>query len=155
MIEVRLDDLSSGHVIDLLNEHRREMFKHSPPESVHALDHAALHSPAITFWSAWLARDFAGCGALKMIDSTHAEIKSMKTASNFGRKGVGSSVLIRILEFAKLQGYQRVSLETGTAEAFIAARYLYEKFGFSVCGPFADYFKDPNSVFMTLELIGE
>ena len=29
---------------------------------------------------------------------------------------------------------------------------LYERFGFVMCGPFADYVDDPWSVFMTLEL---
>jgi len=32
------------------------------------------------------------------------------------------------------------------------AQKLYESFGFSYCGPFADYKPDPNSVFMELEL---
>jgi len=34
----------------------------------------------------------------------------------------------------------------------LPAQSLYLSFGFSFCGPFADYKKDPNAVFMTLEL---
>ena len=34
------------------------------------------------------------------------------------------------------------------------ARRLYERFGFTRCGPFGSYVEDPNSVFMTLELTG-
>ena len=34
-------------------------------------------------------------------------------------------------------------------EAFAPARALYARFGFELCGPFADYVDDPDSVFMT------
>ena len=37
-------------------------------------------------------------------------------------------------------------------DAFKPAQNLYAKFGFKMCGPFADYVEDPNSVFMTKEL---
>jgi putative acetyltransferase len=36
--------------------------------------------------------------------------------------------------------------------AFKPALQLYASFGFEICGPFADYREDPNSVFMTLRL---
>jgi len=36
--------------------------------------------------------------------------------------------------------------------AFEPARRLYAASGFSYCEPFGDYVKDPNSVFMTIEL---
>jgi putative acetyltransferase len=45
-----------------------------------------------------------------------------------------------------------VSLETGSHDAFRPAHQLYESFGFTYRGPFADYDASPNSVFMTLEL---
>jgi putative acetyltransferase len=37
-------------------------------------------------------------------------------------------------------------------QAFEPAQRLYRSFGFTYCGPFADYKADPNSVFMSLEL---
>jgi uncharacterized protein YjiS (DUF1127 family) len=42
---------------------------------------------------------------------------------------------------------------TGSSDAFAPARALYARFGFVPCGPFANYAPDPNSVFMTLELV--
>lgn len=48
--------------------------------------------------------------------------------------------------------YQRLSLETGAAEAFEPARRLYAAFGFTSCEPFADYVLDPYSVFMTRKI---
>jgi putative acetyltransferase len=39
-------------------------------------------------------------------------------------------------------------LETGSAPAFLPAIRLYERNGFSLCGPFDGYIDDPFSVFM-------
>jgi putative acetyltransferase len=93
-----------------------------------------------------------GCGALKELDPTHGEIKSMRTASAHLRKGVAAALLTHILEEARKRSYRRLSLETGSMEAFAAARSLYMRFGFQFCSPFADYVEDPLSVFMTQEL---
>jgi len=151
-MEIHIDDLSGTKVIDLLIEHRRSMFEHSPPESVHALDINELRDDNITFWSAWDGDCLMGCGALKLLDATQGEVKAMRTATEHLRKGVAMQILEHIVNAAHLRGLKRVSLETGTAPEFEAARRLYEKFGFEYCGPFGDYVEDPNSVFLTLEL---
>ena len=41
-MKIKHDDLSSGDVIALLEEHLKDMYATSPPESVHALDVNAL-----------------------------------------------------------------------------------------------------------------
>lgn len=154
-MEVKVDDLSGPEVHALLAEHVRSMFLHSPPESVHALDVEGLRRPGVTFWTVWEGGELLGCGALKELDSGHAEIKSMRTASAHLRRGVARHLLIHILGEARRRGYARLSLETGSAEAFEPARRLYAGFGFTYCGPFADYVEDPYSVFMTMELADE
>jgi putative acetyltransferase len=53
---------------------------------------------------------------------------------------------------ARSRSYRRLSLETGSMDAFAPARALYSRFGFISSGPFGDYILDPNSVFMTLDL---
>jgi putative acetyltransferase len=151
-VEIRIDNLKDGLVIRLLEEHRREMFQYSPPDTVHALDAAALRKPDRTIWSAWINGKLAGCGALKELDVTHGEIKSMRTARTHLRQGVAAGLLTHILAIAKRRGYSRISLETGTPEAFAPARRLYEKFGFQPCAPFADYKAGPFSVCMTKTL---
>lgn len=151
-MEIRVDDLSGSEIHELLREHLRGMFLHSPPESVHALDIEGLRRPEITFWSVWEGGELLGCGALKELDPRHAEIKSMRTAARHLRKGVAKNLLKHILEEAGRRGYARLSLETGSAPAFEPARRLYANFGFTCCGPFADYVEDPYSVFMTREL---
>jgi putative acetyltransferase len=151
-VEIRVDDLSGPEVHGLLREHLRDMHLHSPAESVHALDLEGLRRPEITFWTVWEGGELLGCGALKELDPGHAEIKSMRTAEAHLRKGVAARLLTYILEEAARRGYTRLSLETGSAEAFEPARRLYARFGFGYCGPFDGYVEDPHSVFMTREL---
>ena len=151
-MNIEIDDLSGSEIYELLQEHLQSALLHSPPESVHALDVEGLRKPEITFWAAWENDELLGCGALKELDSQHGEVKSMRTASLHLRKGVARNLLNHIIEEARRRGYRRLSLETGSMEAFAPARKLYAGFGFTYCGPFADYAEDPYSVFMTREL---
>lgn len=146
------DTLEGPEVADLLRDHLDQMAVHSPPESRHALDLTGLKAPSITFWSAWDGDQLMGCGALKELDAGHGELKSMKTANAYLKRGVAKALLMHILTEAERRGYRRVSLETGSMAAFEPARRLYAGFGFEFCGPFGDYVEDPNSVFMTLAL---
>ena len=148
-MRIRVDDLAGPEIRELLEEHLRNMHELSPPESVHALDLAALRRPGVTFWTAWSKGELLGCGALKALDPAHGEVKSMRTASARRRTGVGRAMLEHIIAEALARSYARLSLETGSMEAFAPARRLYERFGFTYCAPFADYVEDPNSVFMT------
>ena len=136
----------------MLEQHISDMRAISPPESKHALDLNGLRRPEITFWTVWDGTNLAGCGALKELDPSHAEIKSMRTAPEYRNRGVAKLLLGHIIDEARRRNYRRLSLETGAMPFFVPARQLYLKFGFVHCGPFAEYREDPNSVFMTREL---
>ncbi len=151
-MDIKLDDLTGSEVIALIGEHLQGMALHSPPESIHALNLDGLKKPEITFWSAWEKEELVGCGALKELDRQHGEIKSMRTSSAHLRKGVARRILEHIIAEAERRGYQRLSLETGSMDAFEPAKKLYASFGFQYSMPFSDYTEDPNSVFMTKEL---
>ncbi len=151
-MRIEIDDLSRSAIHELLNEHLQNMRAISPPDSVHALDIERLRHPQITFWSAWEDQLLVGCGALKELSPTHGEIKSMRTPNARRRSGAGRAILNHIIEQAQQRGYQRLSLETGSMDAFLPAQRLYASFGFDYCGPFADYVEDPHSVFMTKAL---
>lgn len=148
-LAIKQDDLSGTEIQALLEEHLRNMHSISPPESVHALDLAGLRKPEITFWTVWSESRLLGCGALREIDHRHGEVKSMCTTALRRREGVGKAMLRHIVEEAAARGYLRLSLETGSQDAFEPARKLYESFGFAYCAPFDTYREDPNSVFMT------
>ena len=152
MLRIERDDLRRAEVRALLAEHLASMHSFSPPESVHALPLEGLKSPDVTFWTVWEGDVLMGCGALKELDATHGEVKSMRTPAKLRRRGAGRAVLAHILSEAKARGYRRLSLETGSGAAFKPAQTLYSSFGFSYCGPFGSYKEDPYSTFMTLEL---
>ncbi len=151
-MQIKIDDLRGPEIHQLLQQHLQSMALHSPPESVHALDIDALRKPEITFWTVWEHGELLGCGALKELDAQHAEIKSMRTASAHLRKGVAKTLLSHIIAEARRRAYHRLSLETGSMQAFEPARNLYADFGFISCAPFAQYVEDANSVFMTRAL---
>ncbi|HKQ39662.1 MAG TPA: GNAT family N-acetyltransferase [Verrucomicrobiae bacterium] len=151
-IEIKTDDLNGPEIAELLTEHLRSLFEVTPVKSRHALKLEELRQPNITFWSARIAGELAGCAALKELDPEHGEIKSMRTAKTHLRKGVASALMQHILREAKRRGLRRLSLETGAMPYFEPARAMYRKFGFGICGPFNGYVEDSNSVFMTQEL---
>ncbi len=146
------DDLRSQKIADFLQEHLDEMRAITPPESVHALDLSALRSPEITVWSVWEGEELLGCGALKEVDPSTGEIKSMRTAKAHRGKGIGSKMLEHIMQEAKHRAYNCLNLETGAMPEFAPARALYTRYGFEHRGPFGEYIEDPNSVFMTKKL---
>jgi putative acetyltransferase len=159
---IRLDDLQGPEIAALLTAHLADMRATSPPESVHALDLAALRQPQIRFWTLWHQPDpatpavLAGCIALKQLDArygvSHGEIKSTRVDSAYRGAGYGRLLVEHVLAQARQSGLTRISLETGSMAFFQPARALYAKCGFTECRPFADYTEDPNSVFMSLEL---
>ena len=150
------DDLSGLEIRALLETHFAGMLANSPEGSCHFLDFDELNAPDVTFWSIWAkdknSRSLAGCGALKQLDARQGEIKSMRTHADHLRKGVAAKMLTHIIAVASARGYARLSLETGTGDAFDPAGRLYERFGFTDCPPFADYTLDPFSRFMSLKL---
>lgn len=151
-MEIKIDDLTGPEIQSLLDEHLKFMYAISPPESVHALNLDELRQPEITFWSAWEDGDLMGCGALKALGSDEGEIKSVNTVVRHRRKGVANRIMDHIISSARMRGYKRLYLETGSEPEFAPARQLYTSLGFTICAPFADYTDDPLSTFMTMEL---
>ncbi len=151
-MRIEIDNLERQQVIALLEEHLQDMYATSPPESVHALDVSKLKLPSITFWTGWDGEQLLGCVAMSQLEDGHAELKSMRTTPSARKQGVASRLLNHVIEQAKHQGIQRLSLETGSMAFFEPAHRLYEKHGFVYCEPFGDYQPDPNSRFMTLAL---
>ena len=148
-IVIREDDLTGIESQSIVREHMAGMLENTPIESVHALPLDKLRQAHVTFWTAWVGLELCGCGALQALDQHHAEVKSMRTRDKFLRQGVGQAVLSHIVTEAYSRGLKRLSLETGSAESFAAARSMYLRNGFEICNPFGDYKLDPHSVFMT------
>ena len=151
-MDIKVDNLASGEVIALLEEHLADMYATSPAESVHVLYVEALNNPAVTFYSCWQDEKLLACAALRKLDKNHVELKSMRTASNARNLGIASLLLQHLITVATANNYHKISLETGTMDFFKPARALYKKFGFTCCQPFGDYQLDPNSHFMSYKI---
>ena len=145
-------DPNADDVRALLDRHLSFASGESPPEHVHALAGPAWADPDLTLFGARRDGSLLGVGAIRRLDDTHAELKAMHTRAEARGLGVGQAMLAHLLSVARARGYRRVSLETGTMEAFGPARALYLKAGFRPCPPFGSYTVNPYSVCMTLVL---
>lgn len=149
---ITAEDPRTPDVTALLERHLAFCHATTPRQHAYALDLDGLLDPSVTFFA--LRRDgrLLGVGALKEVDPAHGEIKSMHTAAHARGLGVGRAIVEHLRATAAQRGYTRLSLETGTAQAFAPARALYARAGFVPCGPFAAYVRSPNNTFMTLLL---
>lgn len=151
-LEIRQDDPKAPHVADLLAHHLEEL-RSVMGEHAQALDASGLSAASVTFWTAWHDDALAGFGALKQLDATHGEVKSMRAAPTVRRTGAGRTILNHIIAEGRKRGYARLSLETGTAPLHVPAVALYRSAGFVSCEPFADYLASPHNQFMRLDLL--
>lgn len=133
-------ELDREDVRNLLAHHFAEMRADSPPEACHVLPIEGLRGPDIHFLSLRSSNgQLLGVGALKTLEPEHGEIKSMRTHPGALGRGVGKAILAKLVDLARAQGMTRLSLETGNSPLFAAANRLYERSGFTRCGPFGGY----------------
>lgn len=142
-------ELDRDDVRALLTFHFKQMRAGSPRDACHVLDLDSLRDPAIRFFSLREADRLLGIGALKTLDATHGELKSMRTEPEALGRGVGGRMLAHLVAVARSMGMTRISLETGNSELFAAANRLYERDGFERCDPFGDYKPTPFTHFYT------
>jgi putative acetyltransferase len=154
MMRIIAGDFSDPRVVELLHTHMSRAHAETASGSAHALDIAGLQSRDISFWAIWDNDTLQGIAAHKRLAAEHGEIKSMHTLESLRGRGAGSSMLRHLIATARVSGMSRLSLETGSWDYFLPARALYKSHGFVECAPFAEYVRDPHSVFMSLELRG-
>ena len=121
----------------------------TPIEHVYALDASKLFLPNITVFGARIDGEIVGVGAIRKLEPHHAELKSMHTLAKYRGSGVGKAMVAHIEDFARSSGIERMSLETGTNEAFKPARELYKSLGYNSCDAFGDYVLSEDNMCMT------
>ncbi len=151
-MDIKVDNLTHPDVRALVVTHHNEMVANDNINISNALDLEGLQSEDVTFFSVWEGETLTGCGAVRELDATHGEIKSMHTDRRFRRRGVSAALLYHMTKFAEQRGYKRLSLETHPGQYFTPALKLYKRFGFEECGPFGNYEDSEYSVFMTKEI---
>lgn len=152
MFDITPADLENAQTQALLRLHLEGMHAASPPGTVFALDLSGLRAAGVDVWSVWAGARIAAIGALKTLDATSGELKSMRTHPDFLRQGAASRLLDHMLAVARSRHWRRVSLETGTGAAFEPALALYRARGFCNGPPFADYAASSFNQFLHLDL---
>lgn len=132
-------DLDDPEVQALIAYHQRAMLEGSPPGLSFALDLSGLRGADVSVWVARVDGRVAAIGALKRIDATRGEVKSMRTHPDFLRRGLAAAMLETIIAEARAAGLAVLSLETGSGPAFEPALALYRRRGFIIGAAFADY----------------
>ncbi len=91
----------------------------------------------------------AGCIALRKMNDNSCEMKRLYVKSEFRNKGIGSMLIGKILDDARVIGYDQVFLDT--ANFLNSAIHLYKKYGFREIDA---YYYNPmkSAVYMKLDL---
>ncbi len=135
-------------VEQVLQRHHAQMRAQSPEESCHVMTGSELRNSGARLFAAIETDIVLGIGALKPLGAGQVELKSMHTIAEARGKGVGKLILSHLLSISQHLDATDLLLETGSDDNFVAARKLYESFGFDYSPPFGDYVEDPLSVFM-------
>ena len=151
-MKITTDDLTDPRTQDLLRLHLAGMHANSPPGHVFALDLSGLRRADVTVWSAWDGDAICGIGALRQLNPSLGEVKSMRTHPDHLRKGVGRLLLDHIIDTAIARGFRTLSLETGRGPAFEAAVTLYRNRGFVEGEAFGDYVQSDFNRFFHMRL---
>jgi len=149
-VTIDVESPLTDEVRTLIAELNTVLLALSPPEACYNLTVEEMADPTVTVWIARDGDAAIGCGALKRHSDTVGEVKRMFTRPAWQGKGVGRHVLDKILETAEREELETLVLETGDQHP--AAWAIYEKAGFTRCGPVLDYPDSPYSVFYQKQL---
>jgi putative acetyltransferase len=145
-------DFDDPQVHALLKLHLDAMRRWSPPGSVHALDTPSLKMPDIALFTLYEDDTLVAMGALKATGDGTGEIKSMRTRPDHLGRGAGRAMLEHLLVEGGRRRFSRISLETGSGEAFEPALNLYRRRGFRNGPAFGGYTATAFNQFLHLDL---
>jgi GNAT superfamily N-acetyltransferase len=110
--------------------------------------HFSLHDSQVAagdgaFLIAYLDDVAVGCGAVRRLDETTAEIKRMYVDPSVRGRGIGRAIVEALEREARLVGLTTVVLETGWRLA--PAIRLYEAMGYACIPLFSEYLSSPDT----------
>ncbi len=129
-----------------------EIIERYPEENANffRLDAGEIAPGRGAFLVATVDGEVVGCGAVRRLDDTDAEIKRMYVTPSSRGRGTGRALLAALEGEARSLGATRLVLETG--ERLCEAVELYERAGFTIITPFNEYVGARLSVCMGKEL---
>jgi GNAT superfamily N-acetyltransferase len=139
MLDVRREELSSSTAMTLISALNAELKSLYPEEGAthFRLDPAEVAEGAGAFMVAYLDGVPVGCGAVRLLDATTAELKRMYVTPATRGEGDGRAVVAALEAEARSIGARRLLLETGIRQT--AALRLYARCGFCHIEPYGEY----------------
>jgi putative acetyltransferase len=144
-IEIKAETPLQDDVRALIAELNTLLLELTPPEFC---SHMTVEQMAAPDTTVFIARDggtAVACGALRRHEGSIGEVKRMYTRPSHRGRKVGAGIVGHIEALARQEGIDTLVLETGDRHP--AAWTVYERAGFSRCGPVLDYPDSPWSVF--------
>jgi putative acetyltransferase len=144
-IEITIETPLQEDVRALISELNTVLLELTPPEFCF---HMTVEQMAAADTTVFVARDgnaAVACGALRRHEGGVGEVKRMYTRPAHRGKKIGAAIVSHIETLARQEGMTRLVLETGDRHP--AAWTVYERAGFTRCGPVLDYPDSAWSVF--------
>ncbi|PBC08980.1 GNAT family N-acetyltransferase [Mesorhizobium sp. WSM3859] len=144
-VEIAVETPLQDDVRALVAELNAALLELTPPEHCY---HLTVEQMAGSDTTVFIARDnglAVGCGALKRHDEAIGEVKRMYTRPSHRGQKIGAEIVGCVEALARQEGLTRLVLETGDRHP--AAWTVYERAGFTRCGPVLDYPDSEWSVF--------
>ena len=144
-VEIRVETPLQDDVRALIAELNKALLELTPPEFC---SHMTAEQMAAADTTVFIARDGGAaiaCGALRRHKDGVGEVKRMYTRPSYRGRKIGAAIVDRIETLARQEGMTRLVLETGDRHP--AAWAVYERAGFTRCGPVLDYPDSAWSVF--------
>ncbi|MGD9882886.1 MAG: GNAT family N-acetyltransferase [Reyranella sp.] len=132
-------------VRDLVAELNAALLALTPPEFCFHMSVEEMAGDDTTVFVARADGRAVACGALKRHAGGIGEVKRMYTRPSHRGHKIGALIVERIESLARAEGFARLVLETGDRHP--AAWTVYERAGFTRCGPVLDYPDSQWSVF--------
>jgi putative acetyltransferase len=145
VITVAVESPLQDDVRDLIKELNANLLELTPPEFVFHMTAEQMAEPDTTVFIAREDGKAVACGALKRHAAGIGEVKRMYTRPSHRGRKIGAMIVERVVALARQEGFKRLVLETGDRHP--AAWTVYERAGFTRCGPVLDYPDSKWSVF--------
>jgi len=144
-VQLRRSTLASPDAVRLIAALNAELKATFPePGANHfSLSEAQVGAGDGAFLVAYLDDVAVGCGAMRRLDQTTAEIKRMYVEPSVRGRGIGRAVVEALELEARLLGITTMVLETGTRLA--SAVKLYEGMGYARIPLFGEYLSSPDT----------
>jgi GNAT superfamily N-acetyltransferase len=151
-VEIRREDLLSTVAQQLILALNSELESRYPEEGANffRLDPDEVREGNGGFFVAYLDAAPVGCGAVRLIEPSIAEIKRMYVAPELRGRGIGGRMVERLEAEAVRLGVRRIVLETGPRQPDAIA--MYARAGFVQIPLYGEYIGSNFSVCMAKEV---